>query len=83
MKSDGFHKLGGLAACYAQMGRSDEASRVIEQIVANDETNPQQERWQEFWNRVYKFKNASDREHFLDGMKKAGILGGFDLQPEN
>jgi adenylate cyclase len=83
MKSDGFHKLGGLAACYAQMGRSDEASRVIRQIIANDETNPQQERWQDFWNRVYKFKNASDREHFLDGMKKAGILGGFDLQPEN
>ena len=83
MKSDGFHKLGGLAACYAQMGRSDEASRVINQIIANDETNPQQERWQDFWNRVYKFKNASDREHFLDGMKKAGILGGFGVQPEN
>ena len=77
MNNEGFHKLGGLAACYAQMGRTDEASRVIKQITANDENDPQQERWQDFWNRVYKFKNASDREHFLDGMKKAGILGGF------
>ena len=77
MKSEGFHKLGGLAASYAQMGRTDEASRVIRQIIADDETDPQQERWQDFWSRVYKFKNTSDREHFLDGMKKAGILGGF------
>ena len=77
MKREGFHKLGGLAASYAQMGRSDEASRVIKQIIANDEIDPQQERWQDFWSRVYKFKNASDREHFLDGMKMAGILGDF------
>jgi adenylate cyclase len=83
IKSEGFHKLGGLAACYAQMGRTDEAGRVISQIKANDETNHQQERWQDFWNRVYKFKNASDREHFLDGMKKAGILGGFGVQSES
>jgi adenylate cyclase len=83
MKSEGFHKLGGLAASYAQMGRTDEASRVIKQIIANDETDPQQEPWQDFWSRVYKFKNASDREHFLDGMKKAGILEGFGVQPES
>lgn len=80
MKSDGFHKLGGLAACYAQMGRTDEATRIGQQIIANDEAEPQQLKWREFWNRVYKFKNADDRNHFLDGMQKAGILGNIENQ---
>ena len=74
MKSNGFQKLGGLAASYAQMGRIDEATRIGQQIIENDEAAPKQEKWQEFWNRVYKFKNDSDREHFLDGMHKAGIF---------
>ena len=74
MKSNGFQKLGGLAASYAQMGRKDEAIRIGQQIIENDEAAPKQEKWQEFWNRVYKFKNESDRDHFLDGMQKAGIL---------
>ena len=74
MKSNGFQKLGGLAASYAQMGRKDEAIRIGQQIIENDEAAPKQEKWQKFWNRVYKFKNESDRDHFLDGMQKAGIL---------
>ena len=77
IKNQGFHKLGGLAACYAQLGRTEEAERVGKQIIENEAADPQQQRWQDFWNRVYKFKNSSDREHFLDGMKKAGILGSF------
>jgi hypothetical protein len=56
------------------MGRADEATRIGQQIIASDKTEPQQDKWYEFWNRVYKFKNTSDREHFLDGMRKAGIL---------
>jgi len=75
MKSNGIQKLSGLAASYAQMGRKDEATRIGRQIIENDEAAPKQEQWQKFWNRVYKFKNDSDREHFLDGMQKAGILG--------
>jgi len=78
IKSNGFHKLGGLAACYAQMGRTDEATRIGQQIAAIVEAEPHQKNWQEFWNRVYKFKNASDHDHFLDGMKKAGILEGIE-----
>ena len=75
MKGDGIQKLSGLAASYAQMGRKEEATRIGQQIIENDEAAPKQEKWQEFWNRVYKFKNDRDREHFLDGMQKAGILG--------
>jgi adenylate cyclase len=74
MQSQGFHKLCGLAACYAQMGRADEAARIGQQVIAIENAETQQDKWQDFWNRVYKFRNPVDREHFLDGMIKAGIL---------
>ena len=79
IKGNGFHKLGGLAACYAQMGRAGEAARIGLQIAQIVEAEPQQKNWQEFWKRVYKFKNVSDHDHFLDGMKKAGIMVDTDI----
>ena len=78
MKSMGFHKLCGLAACYAQMGRTDEAARIGQQISEIENETLQQDRWQDFWDRVYRFRNPVDRQHFLEGMTKAGILTGSE-----
>ena len=74
MKNQGFHKLCGLAACYAQMGRTEEASRIGQQLIQAENAELQQDKWQDFWNRVYMFRNPVDRKHFIDGMTKAGIL---------
>ena len=76
IRSNGFHKLGGLAACYAQMGRMEEASRIGQQIADIVDSDPQQQDWQDFWNRVYRFRNEDDHAHFVEGMRKAGILDG-------
>ena len=72
-------KLAGMAACYAQLGRFEEATRIGREFitVSKGETSENapasDEHWQLYWNRMYKFKNASDRQHLLDGLRKAGI----------
>jgi TolB-like protein len=72
-KSNSLFKLGGMAACYAHLGRMEEATRYSQEFIAIAETDPQHENWHAYWNRTYKFKNLRHSEHLLDGMKKAGI----------
>jgi len=72
-------KLAGMAACYAQLGRPDEAAQVSQEFIAiskggtpeSDQTPG--EHWHSYWNRLYKFKDSGDRQHLLDGLRKAGI----------
>lgn len=77
-KSNSSYKLAGMAACYAQLGRMEEATRIVQEFTAVAETDPQHESWHAYWNRLYKFKNPIDREHLLDGLKKAGIPVSLD-----
>ncbi len=72
-------KLAGMAACYAQLGRFEEATQMGREFIAvskgetSENDSVSDEHWQSYWNRMYKLKNASDRQHLLDGLRKAGI----------
>lgn len=72
-------KLAGMAACYAQLGRFEQAVRMSREFVTiskgdvpKNNLAPSQH-WKSYWNRLYRFKNAGDRQHVLDGLRKAGI----------
>ena len=77
--SNSMFKLAGMAACYAQLGRLEEATRTSREFItvskgdAEENDSAPNEHWQSYWNRLYKFKNTDDRQHLLDGLKKAGI----------
>jgi len=73
---------GLLAACHAQMGQLDEARTEAEAFVS--------ERFRELTTngqaapantldlaraRAERYRNPADREHFLDGLRKAGLTG--------
>jgi Tfp pilus assembly protein PilF len=69
-----------LAACYAQMGRLSEARSEAEAFVRernrelneNDETLPANT-LDLALARADRYRNPVDREHFLDGLRKAGL----------
>jgi TolB-like protein len=73
---------GLLAACYAQMGRLGEARSEAEVFVrehcremnANGEVPPAST-LDLARARAERYKNPVDREHFLDGLRKAGLTG--------
>ena len=57
-----------LAAAYAQMGRMDNARRHTQEALRNDPTIS----LQAFAKRSA-FKNKADLDHYLDGLRKAGL----------
>jgi TolB-like protein/class 3 adenylate cyclase/Flp pilus assembly protein TadD len=71
-----------LAACYAQTGRLDEARSELEVFITErerelkerGETLPRN-RLELALSRADRYRNPSDREHFLDGLRKAGLTG--------
>lgn len=78
-KADSLFKLGGLAASYAQLDRPREATRAAREFMAvadqtESDNDPSANRyWRSYWSRMYRFKNPGDREHYFDGLRKAGI----------
>ena len=57
-----------LAAAYAQSGRLEDAKWEIEQIQLLDPNFSYQT-----LHEIFPFKNPVDLEHFLDGLRKAGL----------
>ncbi len=73
---------GLLAACYAQTGRLDEARSKLEVFISEREHElkergqaPPRSRLALALSRADRYRNPSDREHFLDGLRKAGLAG--------
>jgi tetratricopeptide (TPR) repeat protein len=73
---------GLLAACYAQMGRLDEARSEAEIFVREryremnaSGTIPPANTLDLVRVRAERYRNPLDRDHFLDGLRKAGLLG--------
>jgi adenylate cyclase len=71
-----------LAACYAQIGRLDEARSELEMFISERERElkergetPPRNRLELALSRAERYRNPSDREHFLDGLRKAGLKG--------
>ncbi|MGY3588753.1 TolB-like protein/Tfp pilus assembly protein PilF [Bradyrhizobium sp. USDA 4341] len=73
---------GLLAACYAQMGRLGEAQAEADAFVSqrcrelNASGNAAPARTLDLAQaRAERYRDPSDREHFLDGLRKAGLTG--------
>ncbi len=58
------------AACLVQMGRELEARRAAASAIELGGDFLQRKEWLDHW----PFKHPGDREHFLDGLHKAGVL---------
>jgi TolB-like protein len=73
---------GLLAACYAQMGRFDEARSESDAFISERQRElkergeaPPRSRLDLAMTRADRYRNPLDREHFLDGLRKAGLTG--------
>ncbi len=70
---------GCLAASYAQLDRDDEAlataAEFLDRAAAEFAVHPGDDagRWQAYWQRVIPIKEAADRDHLFDGLRKAGL----------
>ena len=58
------------AACLAQLGRQSEAHRAASRAIELGGDFLQRHEWLDLW----PFKHPGDRDHFLDGLYKAGVL---------
>jgi exonuclease V gamma subunit len=65
-----------LAACYAQLGRHDDAQSAAADFLKRVDNNiTQAENWNTYWTRYCKFKDPAAFEHLLEGLSKAGLPG--------
>ena len=69
-----------LAACYAQTDRLDEGRAELEVFISEREhelkelgETPPPNRLEHALSRADRYRNPLDREHFLDGLRKAGL----------
>ena len=78
-KATSWVKFAWLAACYAQLGRDEQARAAAEEVLRSATTelaNPSGndvEGWRAFWARQTRFQNPDDFEHLLEGLRKAGL----------
>jgi adenylate cyclase len=69
-----------IAACYAQLGRFDEASIASATCYKHNRENPTIEViedpdcWRSYWYRKWHFSDPAMVDHLLDGLHKAGIV---------
>jgi TolB-like protein/Flp pilus assembly protein TadD len=79
MKGWGLLRPAWIAACYAQLGRDEQARAAAAEVRALAPTDPSVpdekdiERWRNYWSRLIKFEVPNDRERFLEGLRKAGL----------
>jgi adenylate cyclase len=74
VKRNSLFKLGSIAACYAQLGRTAEATRICEEFFTlAGGADAEIENWKDYWSRTCPFSDPGDREKILSGMQKAGI----------
>ena len=70
---------GCIAACYAQLGRDEEARAAAAEFrdrakakLANN-GNWDAEDWRNYWSSLFNFKDPGSLKHLLDGLRKAGL----------
>jgi len=64
-----------LAACYAQLGRIEEAAKIANECVEHSgECAMSTEEWHEFWAAQLKFKEQAPIDHLIEGLDKAGLV---------
>jgi hypothetical protein len=83
MKRNSLLKLGGIAACYAQLGRTDEAAHMCKDFLSvTGGSDEEIKNWKNYWTRTSRLKNTTDRDKILVGMQKAGIPVMIDSQDQ-
>jgi len=71
---------GCIAACYAQLGRDEEAAAAAAEFrrrASSELTNQENwdnNSWCDYWSRLYNFKDPEQLGHLTDGLRKAGLL---------
>jgi adenylate cyclase len=64
-----------LAACYAQLGRIEEATKIANECVEHSgECAMSTEEWHKFWGAQLKFKEQAPIDHLIEGLDKAGLV---------
>ncbi len=70
---------GCTAACYARLGREEEASRAAAEFLDRAQTELADypgdniEQWQAYWQRLMPIEKISGRDFLYDGLRKAGL----------
>jgi TolB-like protein len=68
-----------IAAGYAQLGESDEATRRGQDLVQRYEGltepygGPEKVRWRAYVDSLFPYQRAADMEHFVEALRKAGL----------
>lgn len=66
-----------LAACYAQVGRREDAARAAGEFAALHDRCPMStEQWRDYWNRQLHFRERHSVDHLVEGLDKAGLVSG-------
>jgi TolB-like protein len=79
MKGWGLMRPAWIAACYAQLGRDEQARAAaaeVRELAPSDPSVPDEhdlERWRAYWFRLMKFEDPDDQARFLEGLRKAGL----------
>ncbi len=79
MRGWGLLRPAWIAACYAQLGREEQARAAAAEVRALAPTDPSVpdeqdiEHWRNYWSRLIRFEVPDDRERFFDGLRKAGL----------
>jgi tetratricopeptide (TPR) repeat protein len=70
-----------MAACFAQLGRDEEAQQAATEFrdrmsTESPEKDPgsDREQWKKYWNDVFPLKDNAALDHFFDGLTKAGLI---------
>jgi hypothetical protein len=70
---------GWLAASYAQAGRLQEASEMLEEFLRVAESElaifpgRQLKDWEPYWHSALEYQDQKDFDHLFDGLRKAGL----------
>jgi len=79
LSAPGVEVQGCIAACYAQLGRDQEARTAAAEFRdrAKAELTSQPDRdgetWRAYWSSLFNFKDPGPLKHLLDGLRKAGL----------
>ena len=64
-----------LAACYAQLGRVEEARKAVEEFSEQSEKGTMSAaEWSEYWRMYLNFKDHAPVDHLIEGLDKAGLV---------